>query len=97
MRVPMAGFPRYRIRDKRERRRRGQIWCASATRDARLGKASYRRKRLSLLVALLIIASCEPRRPSFMLRVQQDCAAGDKWAYDLLKDLRSSMSTMPDR
>ena len=42
---------------------------------------------LSLLVTLLAIAGCQPHRPDFMTRVRQDCAAGDRWACDLLDGL----------
>lgn len=37
-----------------------------------------------MLIVLTIIAGCHARRPDFMTRVQEDCAAGDLWACDLL-------------
>ena len=42
---------------------------------------------LSLRVTLPAIAGCQPHRPDFMTRVRQDCAAGDRWACDLLDGL----------
>jgi hypothetical protein len=43
--------------------------------------------RTILLIVLMIIAGCHARRPDFMTRVRQDCAAGDQWACDLLDSL----------
>ncbi len=37
------------------------------------------------LVALVTLAGCAPpRRPSFLTRVLEDCAAGDQWACNFL-------------
>jgi len=41
-----------------------------------------------LTVAMLTLANCAPRRPDFTARVEQDCAAGDKWACHLIDALR---------
>ena len=41
-----------------------------------------------LLVVLLAIVGCQPRRLDFMTRVREDCAAGGQWACDLLDSLR---------
>jgi hypothetical protein len=41
-----------------------------------------------LLIVLLAIAGCQPTRPSFLTRVREDCAGGDRWACDLLDSLR---------
>ena len=40
-----------------------------------------------MLIVLTIIAGCHARRPDFITRVQEDCAAGDLWACDLLDAL----------
>jgi hypothetical protein len=40
-----------------------------------------------LLVTFLAVVGCQPRRPDFMSRVREDCAAGDRWACDLLDRL----------
>ena len=48
-----------------------------------------------LLVALLTAAGCEPERPSFMSRLREDCAAGDRWACDLLDTLSHPPPTPP--
>jgi hypothetical protein len=40
--------------------------------------------RIIILSALLLVEGCEHRRPNFMTRVREDCAAGDQWACDLL-------------
>ncbi len=44
-------------------------------------------RSVALLIALVSVAGCEPRRPDFLVRVRQDCTAGDKWACDLLDAL----------
>lgn len=43
--------------------------------------------RAILLIVLMVIAGCHARRPDFMTRVQEDCAAGNLWACDLLDAL----------
>jgi hypothetical protein len=40
-----------------------------------------------MLMALLTVDGCSPHRPSFVSRVHEDCAAGDRWACDLLDSL----------
>jgi hypothetical protein len=40
-----------------------------------------------MLVALLTVSGCAPHRPSFLSRIREDCAAGDRWACDLLDRL----------
>jgi hypothetical protein len=40
--------------------------------------------RIIILSALLLVEDCEHRRPNFMTRVREDCAAGDQLACDLL-------------
>ena len=41
-----------------------------------------------LTVIILIAAACERNRsPSFLTRIQEDCANGDQWACDLLTSL----------
>jgi hypothetical protein len=37
-----------------------------------------------LLAAILSIAGCQARRPSFMTRIREDCIAGDQWSCNLL-------------
>jgi hypothetical protein len=36
------------------------------------------------MIALMFITGCNSRRPDFMTRVQEDCAAGDSWACELV-------------
>ena len=43
--------------------------------------------RSMLLVMLLALGGCQPHRPSFLSRVREDCAAGDRWACELLDSL----------
>ena len=43
--------------------------------------------RSLLLVTLLAVGGCQPHRPSFLSRVREDCARGDRWACDLLNTL----------
>ena len=43
--------------------------------------------RALIFFALLFIVGCQHRRPDFMTRVMEDCAAGDQWACDLLDSL----------
>jgi hypothetical protein len=56
--------------------------------------------RAILLIVLMTIAGCHARRPGFMTRVREDCAAGQQWACDLLDTLSRPPSTddttMPD-
>ena len=40
-----------------------------------------------LLVALVAVGGCQPYRPSFLSRVREDCARGDRWACGLLDSL----------
>ena len=40
-----------------------------------------------LIVTLLAVGGCEAHRPSFVSRVREDCAAGDRWACELLDSL----------
>jgi hypothetical protein len=42
-----------------------------------------------LLIVLLVMVGCQPARPSFLTRVREDCAGGDRWACDLLDSLHS--------
>ena len=44
-----------------------------------------------MLIVLTIIAGCHVRRPDFITRVQEDCAAGNLWACDLLDGLSHPM------
>lgn len=44
-------------------------------------------RRTVLLVVLITISGCHGRRPDFMTRVQEDCAAGDQWACNLISSL----------
>jgi hypothetical protein len=44
--------------------------------------------RSALVVTLLALLGCQPRRPDFLTRVREDCAAGDQWACDLIEALR---------
>jgi hypothetical protein len=37
-----------------------------------------------LIIAPIFITGCHSRRPNFMTRVREDCAAGDQLACDLL-------------
>ena len=39
---------------------------------------------VAFLILLMTVAGCQPRRPDFLVRVREDCIAGDKWACDLL-------------
>jgi len=41
---------------------------------------------------LLLLASCEAQRPSFLTRVHEDCVHGDAWACGLLTSLAQSRS-----
>ncbi len=42
-----------------------------------------------MLVAVVTLTNCTPpRRPSFLTRVLEDCAAGDQWACNLIDALR---------
>jgi hypothetical protein len=43
--------------------------------------------RSILLVTLLAVGGCQPHQPSFLSRVREDCAAGDRWACYLLDSL----------
>jgi hypothetical protein len=43
-----------------------------------------------LFVAIVSIAGCQARRPSFMTRIREDCTAGDKWSCDLLEAFNRS-------
>ena len=54
---------------------------------ATISKRKAAREITIMLVTLLAIAGCQPHRPDFMTRVRQDCAAGDRWACDLLDGL----------
>jgi hypothetical protein len=40
-----------------------------------------------VLIAVLVIAGCDTRRPDFMTRVQEDCLVGQQWACDLINSL----------
>jgi hypothetical protein len=44
-----------------------------------------------MLIVLTIIAGCHARRPDFITRVQEDCAAGDQRACDLVDTLSRPM------
>ena len=48
--------------------------------------------RTILLGLLLLLASCETRRPSFLTRVHEDCVHGDPWACGLLASLAQARS-----
>ena len=43
--------------------------------------------RVLPLIVIVAISGCQSRRPDFMTRVAQDCAAGDTWACDLIDEL----------
>jgi hypothetical protein len=43
---------------------------------------------LRVLLITLTLSACAPHRLSFMARVEQDCAAGDQGACDLIKSLQ---------
>ena len=49
--------------------------------------------RVVILLILLLIAGCQHRRPDFMTRVKEDCAARDQWACDLLESLAKARAT----
>jgi hypothetical protein len=40
-----------------------------------------------MLIVLTIIGGCDARRPDFISRIQQNCAAGDQWACNLVDAL----------
>jgi hypothetical protein len=47
-------------------------------------------RHLPLSIALIVVvavAGCHAQGPGFMSRVRDDCAAGQRWACDLLDDL----------
>jgi hypothetical protein len=44
-------------------------------------------RSVALLIALMSVAGCHSRRPDFLVRVREDCTAGDKWACNLLDAL----------
>ena len=47
-----------------------------------------------ILTMILLVAACERNRPpSFLTRVQEDCANGDQWACDLLASLSNAART----
>jgi hypothetical protein len=56
--------------------------------------------RAILVIGLIALSGCNARRPTFITRVRQDCAAGQQWACDLLDVLSrppsSDDTTMPD-
>jgi hypothetical protein len=55
-------------------------------------------EKIALLIVLLAVTGCQPRRPDFMTRVREDCAAGDQWACDLIDALqRRKSSGLPAR
>jgi len=41
---------------------------------------------------LLLLASCEAQRPTFLTRVHEDCVHGDPWACHLLTSLAQARS-----
>ena len=43
--------------------------------------------RALMLIVLLSLAGCQKPRPDFLTRVQEDCAAGQQWACDLIDAL----------
>ncbi len=43
--------------------------------------------RVLMLIVLLSLAGCQKPRPDFLMRVQEDCAAGQQWACDLIDAL----------
>jgi hypothetical protein len=48
--------------------------------------------RVIWLGLLLLLASCEAQRPSFLTRVHEDCVHGDPWACHLLTSLAQARS-----
>jgi hypothetical protein len=40
--------------------------------------------RAILMIVLVIMAGCHAIRPDSVTRIQENCAAGDQWACDLL-------------
>jgi hypothetical protein len=51
--------------------------------------------RAILLIVVMAVGGCHARRPDFMTRVREDCAAGQKWACDLI-DAMSKPPSMDD-
>ena len=43
--------------------------------------------RVVVLIVLMALAGCHKPRPDFLTRVQEDCAAGQQWACELLDAL----------
>jgi hypothetical protein len=43
--------------------------------------------RAILLIVLMIMSGCQARQPDFLTRVHEDCAAGDRWACNLIGSL----------
>jgi hypothetical protein len=71
--------------------RRRSIWPGRANTDyasPAVEKAAPQLLRYALAVTLLALLGCQPRRPDFLTRVREDCAAGDQWACDLIEALR---------
>ena len=46
----------------------------------------------TILLGLLLLASCQAQRPSFLTRVHEDCVHGDPWACGLLTSLAQARS-----
>jgi hypothetical protein len=63
---------------------------AQEPRWRRMGGIPMPPLRSILLVTLLAVGGCEAHQPSFMSRVREDCAASDRWAWDLLDSLGHS-------
>lgn len=65
------------------------ICCSENLAWCRWGKwkADRLARSVALLIPLVDVAGCEARRPDFLVRVREDCTAGDRWACDLLDAL----------
>jgi hypothetical protein len=48
-------------------------------------------RRFILVIVPISIGGCYSHRPDFMVRVQEDCVAGDQWACGLLDSLSHRM------
>jgi hypothetical protein len=62
--------------------RRPSIWAGRANSDNDCASPAVERAaphllRSALVVTLLALLGCQPRRPDFLTRVREDCAAGD--------------------
>jgi hypothetical protein len=68
------------------------VTVLTALREGAKMMAAATRSNISIsptiwLGLLLVLASCEAQRPSFLTRVHEDCVNGDPWACGLLTSL----------